>query len=230
MRALVCGLVLGCLLGAPSARAAAEQVEGPLPPTDVTAAKIHYEAGRRLYEAKRYREALTEFDAAFQASGRAALLYNIGRCHEQLGDEKEAIRAYEDFLAEEPNNPDRANVERHVQALRERVWSLEQGQAAPKVAVPPTDAPRHMRKYPFIIGGVALGIFAATIGTGVSALQHRNALDGQCVDMLCPAAAVDTRDSGQRLAIATDALIGVGSAVALASIITIAIEARRAAR
>ena len=224
-------LVMGLIAqgGVASARADAGALV-----SDDTAAKIHYEAGHKLYEAKRYKEALREFDAAYQASGRAALLYNMGRCHEQIGDEKEAIRAYEDFLAEDPHNPDRAHIERDLQALRERVWSVEQGLTPDKITVapdPPKRAP--MRRYPFIIGGIGLGLLVASIGTGVVAKQRETELLDRCPDLMCSGSDSGARylhDTGSRLAISTDVLLGLGGATVLASVITLIVEARRAAR
>lgn len=55
--------------------------------------------GQRHFKAGRHREALAAFDAALDggklAAGDARLHWNIGRCHEELGDPARAIAAFD---------------------------------------------------------------------------------------------------------------------------------------
>ena len=70
--------------------------------------------------------------------------------------------------------------------------------------------------------GVGAAALAASIGTGVTALQIRGDLEERCVrdatGFACDEAALEDRDRGELLAITTDVLIGVGAATAIAGI------------
>lgn len=76
----------------------------------------HYEAGKRLFLAKRYTEALDEFRRALAIAPRPEVLYSIAQAQRMLGDCPSAIETYRAFLAGRPGEPladyARANIER----------------------------------------------------------------------------------------------------------------------
>lgn len=76
----------------------------------------HYEAGKRLFLAKRYAEALDEFRRALALAPRPEVLYSIAQAQRLLGDCPSAIETYRAFLAGRPGEPladyARANIER----------------------------------------------------------------------------------------------------------------------
>ena len=98
---------------------------------------LHYERAVSLYLSERYSESLQEFKAAYKAKQLPRLLINIGQAERKLGQAKEAIAAYQDFLRLEPN-PD--------PALRKKIDDyLEQARAlltppAAEPSPPPTKA------------------------------------------------------------------------------------------
>jgi tetratricopeptide (TPR) repeat protein len=57
-----------------------------------------FEDGVRMYEQGDYNGALLKFRAAYELSPRGALLYNIARCQEQLGDLQGALRSFQHYL------------------------------------------------------------------------------------------------------------------------------------
>jgi hypothetical protein len=75
-----------------------------------------YEAGKRLFLARRYAEALDEFRRALAVAPRPEVLYSMAQAQRMLGDCPGAIETYRAFLAGRPGEPlaeyARANIER----------------------------------------------------------------------------------------------------------------------
>jgi hypothetical protein len=63
-------------------------------PDSTSAARVHFSAAERLYDEGRYSEALAEFEVANRLTPNSSTLFDIGRCHEQMGQTSEALRYY----------------------------------------------------------------------------------------------------------------------------------------
>jgi tetratricopeptide (TPR) repeat protein len=76
----------------------------------------HYEAGKQLFTARRYAEALDEFRRALALAPRPEVLYAIAQAQRMVGDCPGAIETYRAFLAGQPGEPldeyARANIQR----------------------------------------------------------------------------------------------------------------------
>src|SRR5689334_23248564 len=88
------------------------------PTGDDAAARTHFATGASAFDSGRYEVALSEFQAAYELSHRAELLYNIGLCQDRLRQDRAALSSFERFLAERPDTPHRAEVEPRIAALR----------------------------------------------------------------------------------------------------------------
>lgn len=88
---------------------------------DVGEARARFRKGAELYAAKRWREAIDEFEAAYRLKPHGAIHYNVAQCRERLGDWPGAIRAYHDYLREVPDAKDRASVGAAVGALEAKL-------------------------------------------------------------------------------------------------------------
>jgi tetratricopeptide (TPR) repeat protein len=97
-------------------------------------AKAHHELGRIEFGKGNYAEALAEFRKAYGIAPIPDLLYNIGRCQEELHDVDGAVNSYEQYLAAKPNAEERAELEAKIAVLRHRPAA-----AHPE---PPTLAPK----------------------------------------------------------------------------------------
>ena len=84
-------------------------------------ARALFQAGRYALADGRFEEALRNFRRSYELSGRPELLFNMGSVHEQLQQDARAVRAYERYLAERPDAPNRRSVERRLELLRSRV-------------------------------------------------------------------------------------------------------------
>jgi tetratricopeptide (TPR) repeat protein len=72
---------------------------------DTEVARRHFEKGRGFYDAKDYRHALDEFQAARRAKAAPGLDYNIARCYDRLEDYRSAVRHYQLYLDAKPDAP-----------------------------------------------------------------------------------------------------------------------------
>jgi hypothetical protein len=60
----------------------------------------HFKAGVALFKEAKFKEALAEFERAYEIAPHPLVLYNIAGCHRELSNYGEAIRFYERFLKE----------------------------------------------------------------------------------------------------------------------------------
>lgn len=88
-------------------------------------ARVHFRAGSRYFDLRRYAEAAGEFERVFELSGQNALLYNAARAWESAGRAREAVRDFERFLAGDLSGIPRASVEAALVPLRERAREEE---------------------------------------------------------------------------------------------------------
>lgn len=117
---ILVGLLALGLFGT-SVAAAQDGAEGggdsPENPRDVEARHL-FEAGRLAFDQGRFEEALDYFRRSHSLSQRPALLYNIGSAADRLRRDDEAIEAFEAYVAQVPDAPNRAEVESRLEVLR----------------------------------------------------------------------------------------------------------------
>jgi tetratricopeptide (TPR) repeat protein len=106
-RAAVC-LLLACALLA--ARPAAAQAPANEAARRAAAKKLAQKATRK-YNVGQFREALDGYTRAYDTFPAPGLLFNIGQCHRGLRQHEHAVRAYEAYLREQPDAPNRTLVE-----------------------------------------------------------------------------------------------------------------------
>lgn len=87
-----------------------------------------YREGSRQYDLGDFRAALDSFKRAYLAHEEAGILFDIAECHRQLGENAEAVQAYQSYLRRKPDAPNRADVEALIAKL--------QGASAPSPAAP----------------------------------------------------------------------------------------------
>jgi hypothetical protein len=75
--------------------------KGPKKPSsEQKEADRHFKAGVALFKEGKFKEALAEFERAYEIAPHPLVLYNIAGCHRELSSYGEAIRFYERFLKE----------------------------------------------------------------------------------------------------------------------------------
>jgi hypothetical protein len=208
-------------------------------------AKELFREGVDAYDQGHYDTALTQFQKAHALSHSPSLYFNMAACEEHLDHFHSAAVLLRQYLLEKPAATDRGNVELRIQSLEER----EQQQRkvaepapppltpppavvapAPIVATPPEPAAEHRKprlKYTWVLLGVTAAAGVAAIGVGAYTVVHHDDLKQGCGATAdgCSASQVSGLKS---TAIATDVLIGVTAAAAVATVIVGVLESRRA--
>jgi hypothetical protein len=91
----------------------------------------HFDKGKTHYDLGRFDEAVAEFEKAYELYQDAVYLFNIAQAHRQKGDAVKAIFFYKRFLAADPQNPKRANVEKRIKELEEIAKKQEENRQKP---------------------------------------------------------------------------------------------------
>jgi len=103
---------------------------------DFEAAGKHFSAAQEAFGARRYKTAAAEFEAAYGITKDPVLLYNIAESWEKAGDGKQAVGNYRQYLREQPNAQDKAEVLKRVKAIEAKHYRLID-QSAPDDKPPP---------------------------------------------------------------------------------------------
>ncbi len=80
-------------------------------------AKVHFQKGKALFEAKDYVNAIVEYKLADQLAPHGLNDYNIALAYELLGDTTQAITFYQSYLKRIPDASNRAEVEGSIDRL-----------------------------------------------------------------------------------------------------------------
>lgn len=208
-------LLLALALALAGAPAAGQ--EQPSEPDREATARAHDERASELFEAGDYAGALTELQAAQDLLPATPRVYNMAVCHERLGHRDEAMALYRRFVDLEDAQADR------VQRAHERLGALEEQSTVPELGspepgeseaeapvAPPVAPPSRQRLRPaafYALLGTTLAIGVTATVTGSVALTWHNESQNEHLE------------DGPPLAHATDALIGVGAALAVATLV-----------
>lgn len=187
------------------------------------AARAAYAEGERQYEAGNHQLALEAFERVRQLmtdnpAGRVLIGYNIAKCHDRLGRDAEALREYEQYLADAPSGaPYRTETLDRVRELRGRVAAS--GASAAPATGPSAEAPASSGGSVLVPVGIAVAsvgaaAMLAAIPTGVLALDREAQLEATCAGGRCPQSAQGVLDDAYLLGTLTDVLWIAGLSVA----------------
>lgn len=93
----------------------------PAAADDATRAKDIFKVAQKLYKEARYADAIAKFEEAYVLKPSPVIIYNIGKCHEQLGDVPKAMRSYRDYLRLAPDAKDKDTVGDAIANLERRL-------------------------------------------------------------------------------------------------------------
>lgn len=116
------GLVVVLFAGVPCVSA---QDADPAATTADLEARGLFAAGEAAYAAGRFEDAYTYFQHAYELSPRPALLYNLGLAAASAGHEREAVAAFERYLSEVPDAPNRVIIEARLTSMRAEIAEEE---------------------------------------------------------------------------------------------------------
>jgi tetratricopeptide (TPR) repeat protein len=222
-------MTLLCLLVGTAGSAAA----APTANEKLERAKQHFSAGVDAYDQGKYQLALQEFGQAHALSHNAALYFNMAACEEHMDHFQAAALLLKQYLIEKPDAEDRANVQVRIKSLEERDERLHKMVESPTVKSEPTTTagsethPSKPRlKYTWVALGVTGAVGIAAIGVGAYTVVHHSDLKTGCGSTATGCSASEI-DGLRATAIATDVLIGVTAAAAVATVVVAVLEVRR---
>src|SRR4051812_38082804 len=97
--------------------------------SDDAVARQHFERGKALVKLGEHKQAIKEFELAYQEYPRPSILYNLAHEHEVLAEAgavdemRRAVEFYEKYLEAQPHATDRKDVEASIAELKARIES-----------------------------------------------------------------------------------------------------------
>lgn len=176
-----------------------------------------FEQGRKAYKEGRYDDAVTLLKQSYELKQEPVLQYNLARAYESLGRLDEAVTAFQRYLDETQEIPDRVEIAAKVQNLKARIEADQKAKAPPPPPTPkptPTPAPDEGAKVnpvPWVLAGVGgLGLIAGgVVGALASSKNDEVATASSQVE------GQSLRDSAESLALGSNLALGIGGAVLL---------------
>ena len=155
------------------------------PPALKAHAESAYQAGVDAFGQQDFDGALKLFDQAFKLDPSPILLYNIARCHEEMGTLDPAIRNFELYLVRAPDAPDRADVERRIrvmeaitnrQAAERAIAERETAERLAAAQVEPAPARSSQLRW-WGYGALGAGVVGVAVGAGFGSAADTAAAD-----------------------------------------------------
>jgi len=162
-------------------------------------ARAHYAVGYAMYEGGRFAEAAAEFQAAYDLTHRAALLYN---CYVAYRDSSQIVRARDalrQYLDEVPDPPERLHLLARLEATDREVAELERvaaeqeaqrvvaelaardAQLAQRLAERHAEQLQHNRPWwPWVVFGSGLALVGVGVPLGLWNNDRVNAIRNAC--------------------------------------------------
>jgi len=211
----------------------------PQASNDDEAARRHFRLGQAYYQNGQFPQAATEFEQAYQLSGRPQLLYNIYLAHRDALHTRQSYEALRQYLDEVADPPDEDHLRARLHHLEEALAAnpesdpevepdTQTSDPTPTPVTPPTpdlSAPAESESrspVPFVVIGAGGGMLVGGLVAALMSRGARNDLEALCdADGACPPDSnwESLRDKGQRTARAADVLIGVGAAAAVTGVV-----------
>jgi tetratricopeptide (TPR) repeat protein len=132
-------------------------------------ARALYLQGKQAFEARRYQNAYDLFRQSYLTSQRAALLFNMASCLQELDRPREAADQLRTYLRIVSSDPDRQAIEERIVALDEKQRLLN----AALVVRPPPKSRRRLALGLGIAGALVATAIALGLGVGLSATDYR---------------------------------------------------------
>lgn len=227
MSRLVYALALA--LAAPLAPSAPAWAQGAEPAAEIEF-KGHLDRGLAAYKAGDYATALVAFEQAYATKEAPALLYNIGRCYERLGDGDRALETYERLLSAAGTTAElRAKALESVAALKRekaaRVAASRVPSPSPSTA-PPSDGTPSLEASPAPTTPRSRALEWTLIGGGAAAMAVGGSFgvlalvaEGNFDEATAREDKVRYKDQADRDALIADIGLGVGALAVVSGVV-----------
>ena len=119
---------LAVALGAGTARAAGDEKQ----------ARELYERAEKSFDVGKFAEALTDYQAAYEAKPLPGFLFNIAQCYRNMGNYERARFFFRRYLTLQPHAPNHRRVEELIAEMTNKIDAqAAAGGAAPSTTAPP---------------------------------------------------------------------------------------------
>jgi tetratricopeptide (TPR) repeat protein len=99
-----------------------------------------YERAEKSFNVGKFAEALTDYQAAYEAKPLPGFLFNIAQCYRNMGNYERARFFFRRYLAVEPHAPNHRRVEELIAEMSKQIEAQgASGAAASATAPPPAD-------------------------------------------------------------------------------------------
>lgn len=159
----------------------AAPVTAPAEPSKkaIKKAKRHDKKGKKLYKKKKFEDAIVAFDLAYNTAPQPRHLYNIGMCHEQLGDLFTAMEFIQRFVDETTDPAEKEDAQAVADILRGK---LQRTSGQLEVTVKPAGAVVHLKGVRELTGKAPM---AAWLEAGTWQLQvAKDGYDAQNMEVV----------------------------------------------
>lgn len=103
----------------------------PASADDRAQAEAHFRSAEAHFQSGNYRAAIRGYQDSYELFPAPLLLFNIGLCHQKLGEKQKALDKYREYLKKEPGGPKSAEARTRAEALEELI-ATEKAAAAQK--------------------------------------------------------------------------------------------------
>lgn len=170
-------------------------------------AKDLYKESLTKYREGNFQKAVELLQEAYKIKAEPVLLYNLGRAYEGLGENEKAIKAYQDYLAQETQVVDRKALETRIATLKKQIAERERLQNEKKEA---EERERNAKK-PTVVPWIVAGVGAAGVASGVVfaliAKNHNSHADDPATDQIT---ATDEKDQAKSFGTVANISFAVG--------------------
>jgi tetratricopeptide (TPR) repeat protein len=215
--------------------------------SDDEEARVHYERGQAKYNIADFDAAIDEFKQSYELSKAPRLLFNIAQAYRLKKDWERALYFYNTYLRNDPNAPNRDDVEARIDEMKEKLASESRAPPPPPIpaptppaptppAPPPPERPHGPSARRLVVAGVTtlgLGIIAGAVGGGLLGLASADANKVIAIKSsggIWTPSAQQTYDEGTHSQAAAIALISVGGVAAGAGLVVTILGVRKARR
>lgn len=135
------GVVLVCGLLSTAAQVGSAANAAP-PDAAVVEARKHFEDGTKAFNLGEFDRAIAEYKAAYNAKPDPVFLYNIAQSYRLSNDLSQALFFYRSFLRNQPNTPNRKEIEERIRQLEAQISQQKAiTTSPPTTTVPPGSLP-----------------------------------------------------------------------------------------
>jgi tetratricopeptide (TPR) repeat protein len=171
-----------------------------------------FEKGSEAYRKGNFAEAVNLLQKAYALKREPVLLYNLGRAYEGLGDLKRAAQAYADYLASDPNAPDRGALEQRIATLKRQ--AKERDELEQRAREESKDG-RGPSVWPWFVTGIGVsGVVTGIVFGRIAASRHDKAVAEPTY-----VRAEDLQQNAETFATVANVLLVAGAVVAIGGIV-----------